>query len=225
MRGIAFVEFDDAESAKKALECAGRIVNGRSVAVTPANLTREERAAKEELLADGEMNFVAATNKTFDHPTHGSLRTGQDPDDAHKSLLHNADPMTGEPLDRNPKGHWLHDERDDNTRNTLTNADIRRMHGQQRGAAGAGGGGMRSETEGAREARIAAAVAAAAAAGSSHKSSSGYSADRGSGGGGYAPTSEVDRKERHKKKSRSRSRSRSPERRRHRSGRKRSRSR
>ena len=167
------------------------------------------------LQADGEMNFVAATNKTFDHPTHGSMRTGQDPDEAQKSLLRNVDPLTGEPLDRNSKGHWLHDERDDNTHNTLTNADLRRMHGQQRG----GGGGMRSETEGAREARMAAAVAAAAS--SSKNNSSG---DWGSGGS-YAGPNETDRKGRHKKRSRSRSRSRSGERRRHRGGRKRSRSR
>ncbi|OEH75205.1 RNA recognition motif-containing [Cyclospora cayetanensis] len=111
--------------------------------VTPANLTREERAAQEDLMADGEMNFVAATNKTFDHPTHGSLRTGHGHDETpSNTLLSNVDPLTGEPLDRNPKGHWLHDDREENRSYAFTNADIRRVHGQSKG-----GGGMRSETE------------------------------------------------------------------------------
>ncbi|CDI84286.1 RNA recognition motif-containing protein, putative [Eimeria acervulina] len=118
VRGIAFVQFEDAESAKKALQCNGKIVNGRSVVVTPANLTREERAAQEDLMAEGEMNFVAATDKTFDHPTHGSLRTGHGLEDSgaaaaaatSRNLLQQADPLTGEPLERSARGNWLHDD-------------------------------------------------------------------------------------------------------------------
>lgn len=170
------------------------------------------------------MNFVAATSKTFDHPTHGSLRGAQQSEGeggGSKALLLAADPLTGEPLDRNSKGHWNHDEREDKLHNTLTNADVRRMHGHQRFE----GGGMRSETEGAREARMAAAVSAAA--GSSSKNNSHSSGDWGSSSSSShaAETSERRDRERHKKKSRSRSRSRSGERRRHKSSRKRSRSR
>lgn len=218
VRGIAFVEFDDAESAKRALGCSGRTVNGRSVSVTPANLTREERAAKEELMADGEMNFVAATSKTFDHPTHGSLRAGTHDGEGfstQKSLLAGADPLTGEPLSSSRGGHWLHDEREENGRSNLTNAEIRRMQGHQRGE----GGGMRSETEGAREARMAAAVAAAA--GSSSRNTNSHSG----GDWGNSSYGDSDWKDRHHNRGRSRSRSHSGERRKHRSGRRRSRSR
>ncbi|KAL8424457.1 hypothetical protein Efla_001059 [Eimeria flavescens] len=232
VRGIAFVEFEDAEAAKKALECAGRMVNGRSVSVTPAKLTREERAAQEELLADGEMNFVAATSKTFAHPTHGSMRAPQEGDDssgpsASKALLLAADPLTGEPLDRSGRGRWDHDERDDNTsgpQRALTNAELRRLQGGGR-AGGDAGGGMRSEAEGAREARVAAAVAAAVA-GSKSSSSNQGAADCGAGVEAEAAAAADKRERKHRKRSsRSRSRSHSGERRRHRSGRKRSRSR
>ncbi|KAL8443616.1 hypothetical protein Emed_006697 [Eimeria media] len=302
VRGIAFVEFEDAEGAKKALECAGRMVNGRSVVVclqkdtttsssrsssnsssststsnnnssssstsssisssnngssssiecnvllvTPAKLTREERAAQEELMvsggpnggpllraspgrascvttgADGEMNFVAATSKTFDHPTHGSMRGPQVDDEAaaaaaQKSLLLAADPLTGEPMDRSGRGKWEHDDREGETsgqHRPLTNAELRRLQGGGRGDGA--GVGMRSETEGAREARMAAAVAAAAAA---------AGGDRGGGSAGFDDDAAAERRDKkHRRRSRSRSRSHSGERRRHKSSRKRSRSR
>lgn len=228
VRGIAFVDFEDAESAKKALECSGRPVNGRTVAVTPANLTREERAAKEELMADGEMNFVAATSKTFDHPTHGSLRAGgaaEGESPTQKSLLAQVHPLTGEPLDRNSRGNWLHDEREENGRSNLTNADVRRMQGGQHRMTERGGG-MRSDAEAAREARMAAAVAATASSSSNRNANSHTGGDWGtSNSSGGFNTAESDRKDRHSKRGRQRSRSHSEDRRRHRSGRRRSRSR
>ncbi|KAL8271502.1 hypothetical protein Esti_004537 [Eimeria stiedai] len=227
VRGIAFVEFEDQEGAKKALECAGRMVNGRSVVITPAKLTREERAAQEELIADGEVNFVAATSKTFDHPTHGSMRGPQVSDEAaaaaaaaQKSLLLAADPLTGEPMDRSGRGRWEHDDREgepSGQHRPLTNAELRRLQGR----AGDGSGvGMRSETEGAREARMAAAAAAAAAAAGVH------GGERGGSTAGFDEDAAAEKREKkHRRRSRSRSRSLSGERRKHKSTRKRSRSR
>ncbi|KAL8442553.1 hypothetical protein Emag_006382 [Eimeria magna] len=186
----------------------------------------------ERAMADSEMNFVAATSKTFDHPTHGSMRGPQVSDEAaaaaaQKSLLLAADPLTGEPMDRSGRGKWEHDDREGEASGQyrpLTNAELRRLQGGG-GRGGDGGGmGMRSETEGAREARMAAAVAAAAAA--AGVTGGHGSLERGGGSAGFDDDTAAERRDRkHRRRSRSRSRSHSGERRRHKSSRKRSRSR
>ncbi|KAL8442554.1 hypothetical protein Emag_006383 [Eimeria magna] len=48
VRGIAFVEFEEPEGAKKALECAGRMVNGRSVVVGPQQQQQQQQHQQQQ---------------------------------------------------------------------------------------------------------------------------------------------------------------------------------